>query len=69
MAEKAKVRMLRVGEKVWDALMRMKLDQKKESIDDLLMDLLKLREAPASKEVKEATPEEVKKPEEKAAAS
>lgn len=63
MTDKAKVRMLRVSEKVWEALMRMKLDQKKESVDDLLMEMLKLKEAPVQKEVKEAKLEEPKKEE------
>lgn len=70
MAEKNRIRMLRVSESVWEALMRMKLDLKKGSVDALLTELLKLKEGTAKEakenKSKESKAEETKK-EEKAA--
>ncbi len=50
--EKIGFRMLRVSEKVWEKLMRMKLDTKKSSIDELLSDILKIESNQATKETK-----------------
>lgn len=66
MADKNKIRMLRVSEKVWDKLMRMKLDMKKDSVDDLLSDVLKLNETAVPKEKK---PEQEVKKEDKSLAA
>ncbi|HLC58961.1 MAG TPA: hypothetical protein VJH34_00375 [archaeon] len=67
MTGKPRTRMLRVSERLWDKLMRMKLDLKKDSIDSLLIDILKLGENPTSKESKELV-QEIKKEEKHLAA-
>jgi len=53
-----KVKMLRVSEDVWEKLMRMKLDLKKSSIDDLLSEILKVKEAQENKKDTEEKPKE-----------
>jgi|GEM_PF-5628807 predicted CopG family antitoxin len=50
--------MLRVSEDVWEKLMRMKLDLKKSSIDDLLSEILKVKEAQENKKDTEEKPKE-----------